>query len=118
MTMCYIISKDHQAAIITYELRVNKQKVTQCPFKEMFRFSGTIPLLLFLCCRMGKPQWRLCIHGRMEPRTFSVILARMDVISRAQKPSVLVLLGWINLRLQPFGTPTDQVTFLKVTRVQ
>lgn len=49
--------------------------------KNNFIFSVLIPFL-FLWCRMGKPQWRLCIHGRMVPRTFCVTLARMAMTSR------------------------------------
>lgn len=49
----------------------------------MFRISVLIPFL-FPCCRMGKPQWRLCIHGRMMPRNYSVTLVRLDMTRRTK----------------------------------
>lgn len=60
--------------------------------KKMFTFSVLIPILL-PWCRMGKPQWRLCIHGRMVPKTYCVTLARMDMTGRTHLMSLSI---WID----------------------
>lgn len=49
----------------------------------MFRIYVLIPFL-FPCCRMGKPQWKPYIHGRMVPRNYSVTLVRLDMTSRTK----------------------------------
>lgn len=51
-------------------------------------------MFLFPWSRMGKPQWRLCIHGRTVPRACCATLARMDVSSRTRLK--LMSLGDLN----------------------